>query len=79
MAFVFSIAATCFLIYAGATEIPRIHRLRYNSLASGVVPLAARFMIAAFAFGFHLVLGSANRGLIVFVYMVSSAVAEPRF
>lgn len=73
MAFVFSIVATCFLIYAGATEIPRSHRLRYNSLASGLVPLAAQFMIAAFAFGFHLVLGAANRGLMIFVYVVSSA------
>jgi len=73
MAFVSSILATCFLIYGGAREIPRNHRSWYNSLASGLVPVAAQFMIAAFAFAFHLVLGHANHGLIVFVYAVCLA------
>uniref|UniRef100_A0A0E0I0J3 PGG domain-containing protein n=1 Tax=Oryza nivara TaxID=4536 RepID=A0A0E0I0J3_ORYNI len=74
MAFVFSIVATCFLIYAtGAAELPPSRRRWYSLIASGLVPLGAQFMIAAFAFGFHLVLGVANRGLLVFVYVVSSA------
>ncbi|OEL28782.1 hypothetical protein BAE44_0010196 [Dichanthelium oligosanthes] len=42
-------------------------------LARRLMPMAVRFMIAAFAFGFQLVLGDANRGLVVFVYMVSLA------
>ncbi|KAF8700444.1 hypothetical protein HU200_034384 [Digitaria exilis] len=73
MAFLSSIIATCFLIYGGAREVPPRHRETYKLLASGLVPLAVQFMIAAFAFGFHLVLGAANLGLIIFVYMVSSA------
>lgn len=73
MAFVTSIIATCFLIYAGAIEIPAGHRRWYGLIASGLVPLGAQFMIAAFAFGFHLMLGPANRGLVIFVYLVSSA------
>ncbi|KAL5197238.1 hypothetical protein ABZP36_000750 [Zizania latifolia] len=73
MAFVFSIVATCFLIYAGATEIPLRHRHWYNLISSGLVPLGAQFMIAAFAFGYHLMLGTVNRGLVIFVYLVSSA------
>uniref|UniRef100_J3MLK2 PGG domain-containing protein n=2 Tax=Oryza brachyantha TaxID=4533 RepID=J3MLK2_ORYBR len=73
MAFAFSIVATCFLVYAGAKDIPRSHRLWYSSIASGLVPLAAQFLIAAFGFGFHLVLGMANRGLMIFVYLLCSA------
>lgn len=73
MAFVCSIVATCFLIYAGAKEIPRKHRFWYNLLASGLVPVAAQFMIAAFAFGFQLVLGNDNRPFVIFVYAVSLA------
>lgn len=73
MAFVCSIVATCFLMYGCAKGIPRKHRLWYNLLASGLVPVAAQFMIAAFAFGFQLVLGNANRSFIVFVYAVSLA------
>jgi hypothetical protein len=68
MAFLCSIVATCFLIDARSGRFRR----RYV-LASGLVPLGAQFMIAAFAFGFHLVLGSLNRWLILFVYMLSLA------
>nr|TKW35104.1 hypothetical protein SEVIR_2G349400v2 [Setaria viridis] len=70
----FASEPTSFLIYGGVRENPRCHRLWYKILASRLIPMAARFMIAAFAFGFHLVLGDgANRGLIVFVYTVSMA------
>ncbi|KAK1679991.1 hypothetical protein QYE76_040839 [Lolium multiflorum] len=73
VAFVCSIVATCFHIYGSAREIPHGHRLWYNLLASGLVPVGSQFMIAAFAFGFHLVLGSVNRWLIVFMYIFSLA------
>ncbi|XP_052163153.1 uncharacterized protein LOC127780272 [Oryza glaberrima] len=73
MAFLCSIVATSFLIYGSAKEIPRGHRWWYSLLASGLVPWGAQFLIGTFALGFHLVLGSANRGLVIFVYMVSSA------
>lgn len=73
MAFASSIIATSFLIYGAREIIPRNHRSRYNTVASGLVPVAAQFLIAAFAFAFHLVLGHANRGLIIFVYTVSLA------
>ncbi|XP_044965507.1 ankyrin repeat-containing protein At5g02620-like isoform X1 [Hordeum vulgare subsp. vulgare] len=73
MAFVCSVVATCFHIYGAAQTIPRSHRGWYNRLASGLVPVASQFMIAAFAFGFHLILGSANRWLIVLVYTLSLA------
>lgn len=73
MAFVSSILATIFLTVYGAKEIPRNHRSWYNALASGLVPVAAQFLIAAFAFAFHLVLGHANRGLVVSVYTVCLA------
>nr|CAB3454501.1 unnamed protein product [Digitaria exilis] len=74
LAFLCSIVATSFLIHGGARENLRSHRIWYKILASRLMPMAARFMIAAFAFGFHLVLGGdANRGLIVFVYVVSLA------
>lgn len=73
MAFACSIVATSFLIYGGRETIPRNHRSRYNVVASGLVPLASQFLIAAFAFAFHLVLGHINRGLIVFVYTVCLA------
>ena len=73
MAFVCSIIATSFHIYGSAYEIPHNHRLWYNSLASGFVPVGSQFMIAAFAFGFHLVLGSFNRWLVVFVYTLCLA------
>ncbi|KAL6885467.1 hypothetical protein ACP4OV_010246 [Aristida adscensionis] len=74
VAFLSSIIATAFHIYGGTKEIPRGHRIRYTSLASGLVPVATQFIIAAFAFGVHLVVGDgANSGLLVFVYLVSSA------
>ncbi|PVH64975.1 hypothetical protein PAHAL_2G395300 [Panicum hallii] len=73
MAFVCSIVATSFHIYGGAWEIPPNHRSRYNRLASGLVPVGVQFMVAAFAFGLHLVLGAADLGLIILVYIVSSA------
>ncbi|KAJ1291198.1 hypothetical protein BS78_02G299900 [Paspalum vaginatum] len=76
MAFACSIVATCFLIYGGTRGAPRPRderRHRYNVLASQLLPLSALFTIAAFPFGFQLVLGDANRGLIVFVYTLSSA------
>uniref|UniRef100_A0A0E0LLL4 PGG domain-containing protein n=1 Tax=Oryza punctata TaxID=4537 RepID=A0A0E0LLL4_ORYPU len=72
MAFLYSIMATCFIIYGKAREIPRSHRRACSLLASGLFPCGAQFLIGAFAFGFHLVLGAANRGLIIFVYVVSS-------
>uniref|UniRef100_A0A0E0Q9A7 PGG domain-containing protein n=1 Tax=Oryza rufipogon TaxID=4529 RepID=A0A0E0Q9A7_ORYRU len=72
MAFLCSIVATSFLIYGSAKEIPRGHRWWYSLLASGLVPWGAQFLIGTFALGFHLVLGSANRGLVIFVYMSSS-------
>ncbi|KAJ1291197.1 hypothetical protein BS78_02G299800 [Paspalum vaginatum] len=71
MAFACSVVATCFLIYSGTRGAPR--NQRYNVLASRLLPLSALFTIAAFPFGFQLVLGDANRGLIVFVYTLSSA------
>ncbi|KAF0905258.1 hypothetical protein E2562_003859 [Oryza meyeriana var. granulata] len=72
MAFLYSILATCFVIYGNAREIPRSHRWACSLLASGLFPCGAQFLISAFAFGFHLVLSVANRGLMIFVYMVSS-------
>ncbi|CAN6219060.1 unnamed protein product [Urochloa humidicola] len=72
VAFLCSIIATCFLIYGGAKEVPLRHRDAYNLVASGLVPLAVQFMIAAFAFGFHLVLGAANHGLMVVMNLYSS-------
>lgn len=71
MAFVCSIVATCFDIYGGAQEIPDSHRRSYKLLASGLVPIGSQSMIAAFAFGFHLVVGSVNRPLIILVYILS--------
>uniref|UniRef100_A0A0D9WZS6 Uncharacterized protein n=1 Tax=Leersia perrieri TaxID=77586 RepID=A0A0D9WZS6_9ORYZ len=73
MAFLCAIVATGFLIYGSAREIPGRHRLYYSLLASGLVPWAAQFLIGAFALGFHLMLGAKNRGLVIFVYVVSSA------
>jgi hypothetical protein len=74
MAFLSSIIATAFHMYGGTKGIPRDHRIRYSSLASGFVPVATQFIIAAFAFGIHLVVGDgANSGLMIFVYVVSSA------
>ncbi|TVU38789.1 hypothetical protein EJB05_12177, partial [Eragrostis curvula] len=73
VAFLCSIVATGFLIYGGVIEIPRSLRQQYTMMSSLLVPTAAQFMIAAFAFGLHLVLGVANGGLIIFVYVVSSA------
>ncbi|CAM0144821.1 unnamed protein product [Urochloa decumbens] len=67
MAFLCSIVATNLLIYA-ARRVPLSHRYWYNILASRLVPVGEQFTIAAFAFGFNLVLGDANRGLVVFVY-----------
>ncbi|CAL5009553.1 unnamed protein product [Urochloa decumbens] len=68
LAFVCSATTTCFLILGGTREVPRNQRSQYKALASGLLPLAALLIVAAFAFGFHLVLGDANRGLIVLVY-----------
>ncbi|KAG2637462.1 hypothetical protein PVAP13_2NG520900 [Panicum virgatum] len=73
MAFLCSIIASCFFVYGGAREIPRNHRFWYNILGGWLVPIGALFMMATFAFGFHLVLGNANRWFIVFVYAVSLA------
>jgi hypothetical protein len=73
IAFLCSIVATCFSIYGGAREIPRGHRREYILLASALVPVGSQFMIAAFAFGFQLVLGSVNRWLSVFIYILSLA------
>ncbi|TVU38617.1 hypothetical protein EJB05_12001, partial [Eragrostis curvula] len=73
VAFLCSIVATGFLIYGGVYEIPRSLRSRYNIRSYWLAPTAAQFMIAAFAFGLHLVLGVANWELIIFVYVVSSA------
>lgn len=73
LAFLCSATATSYLIHGGTGEVPRSQRARYNRLASLLLPLAALFAVAAFAFGLHLVLGDANRGLIVFVYMVCLA------
>ncbi|CAN6168266.1 unnamed protein product [Urochloa humidicola] len=69
MAFVCSVVATSFLIFGGIREIPRNRRLMYSSMAPMWVSMGAVSMITAFAFGFDLVLGKANRGLIVFVYL----------
>jgi hypothetical protein len=73
LAFFCSILATFFLIYSGTKEAPREQRIVQKVRASVLLPLSGLFTGAAFPFGFHLVLGNANRGLIVFVYMVSSA------
>ncbi|CAM0144820.1 unnamed protein product [Urochloa decumbens] len=73
LAFVCSATATCFLILGGTREVPRNQRSRYKGLASVLLPLAAYFIIAAFAFGFHLVLGDGNRGFIASVYTVCLA------
>ncbi|KAF8669123.1 hypothetical protein HU200_051449 [Digitaria exilis] len=73
MAFVCSATATCLLIHGGTRDVTRNHRVCYNSLGAGLLPMAALFTIAAFAFGFQLVLGDANRGLIVFLYAVCLA------
>jgi hypothetical protein len=73
IAFVCSIVATCFHIYGSSRQVPHGHRLWYNLLASRLVPMGSQFMIAAFAFGFHLVLGSVNRWLTVFIYILSLA------
>jgi hypothetical protein len=69
LAFVCS-ATTCFLIFSGTREVPRNQRSRYKGLASVLLPMAALLTVTTFAFGFHLVLGDANRGLIVLVYTV---------
>ncbi|XP_034579741.1 protein ACCELERATED CELL DEATH 6 isoform X1 [Setaria viridis] len=69
MAFVCSVVATSFLIFGGAREIPRNRRRTYNRAAPLLVSMGAVSMITAFAFGFDLVLGNANRGLVVFVYL----------
>lgn len=71
LAFVCSIVATGFLIYGGVNEVPSFHD-QYTMASSYLVPTAAQFMIAAFAFGLHLVLGMANRFLVIFGYTVSS-------
>uniref|UniRef100_A0A0D9WZR8 PGG domain-containing protein n=1 Tax=Leersia perrieri TaxID=77586 RepID=A0A0D9WZR8_9ORYZ len=67
MAFLCSIVATCYLIHGTARETPRDQRLIYYLLAAGLVSWGAQFLIGAFALGFHLVLGTANRGLMIFV------------
>jgi hypothetical protein len=73
LAFVCSATATCFLIFSGTGEVPRDQSSRYKALASVLLPMAAILTVAAFAFGFQLVLGDANRGLIVLVYTVCLA------
>nr|TKW35106.1 hypothetical protein SEVIR_2G349600v2 [Setaria viridis] len=69
MAFVCSVAATSFLIVGGVREIPRNRRRQYNRAAPLFVFMGAVSMIAAFAFGLDLVLGNANRRLVVFVHL----------
>ncbi|WVZ66156.1 hypothetical protein U9M48_015422 [Paspalum notatum var. saurae] len=75
MAFLCSIVSTFFLIYSGTRGAGASHkqRVRYNRLAFILLPLSALFTMAAFPFGFQLVLGDANRRLIIFVYALSSA------
>ena len=73
LAFVCSATATCFFIHAGTREVAPDKRRRYYFLGNMLLPLAALLTIAAFAFGFHLVLGAGNRGLLVFVYTVCLA------
>jgi hypothetical protein len=73
LAFVCSATTTCFLIFSGTREVPRNQRSRYKGLASVLLPMAALLTVTTFAFGFHLVLGDANRGLIVLVYTVCLA------
>lgn len=70
MAFVCSIVATCFLIYGGKKSIPLSQRNSYQWLASGLVPMGAQFMIGAFAFSVHVVLGAGHRWLTSFVYVI---------
>ncbi|GJM93491.1 hypothetical protein PR202_ga10051 [Eleusine coracana subsp. coracana] len=48
MAFLFSIVATCFLVYGGAGQVPRSHRRFYQWWASGLLPAGAQLMVAAF-------------------------------
>jgi hypothetical protein len=73
IAFLCSIVATCFFTYGGASRTPRNQRRTYSQLTSGLVQVGSQFLIAAFAFGFHLVLGVVNRWLIIFVYIVCLA------
>ncbi|CAN6168258.1 unnamed protein product [Urochloa humidicola] len=71
MAFLCSIVATCFLVYGGAGQVPRGQRRFYQRSASGLLPPGAQLMVAAFAFGIHVVLGEANRWLVTLVYVLA--------
>ncbi|CAD6223616.1 unnamed protein product [Miscanthus lutarioriparius] len=73
MAFLCSIVATCFLVYGGAGQVPRGQRRFYQWSASGLLPPGAQLMVAAFAFGIHVVLGEANRWLVTLVYVLALA------
>ncbi|EAZ04161.1 hypothetical protein OsI_26303 [Oryza sativa Indica Group] len=73
MAFLFSIVGTCLLVVSGAREVQPSHRRFYQWSAWALVPAGAQFMVAAFAFGLHVVLGAANRWLVVFVYALCLA------
>ncbi|KAL6856972.1 hypothetical protein ACP4OV_018354 [Aristida adscensionis] len=74
MAFICSAMATCFFLCGGtALNVSRKFRIWYSFHACSLLGLAAVFTISTFAFGFHLVLGGANHGLIVFVYTMCLA------
>jgi len=73
MAFLCSIVSTCFLVYGGAGQVPRGQRRFYQWSASGLLPPGAQLMVAAFAFGIHVVLGEANRWLVTLVYVLALA------
>ncbi|CAL5083273.1 unnamed protein product [Urochloa decumbens] len=71
MAFLCSIVATCFLVYGGAGQVPPGQRRFYQRSASGLLPPGAQLMVAAFAFGIHVILGEANRWLVTVVYVLA--------
>ncbi|WVZ66154.1 hypothetical protein U9M48_015420 [Paspalum notatum var. saurae] len=66
-AFLCSVVATCLLVYGGAGQVPRGQRRLYQRSASGLLPPGAQLMVAAFAFGVHVVLGEANRWRVTLV------------
>ncbi|WVZ66157.1 hypothetical protein U9M48_015423 [Paspalum notatum var. saurae] len=74
LAFFCSIVSTFFLLYSGTRGAGASPSQRewYNSRALNLLALSALFTMAAFSFGFQLVLGDANRGFSVFVYRLSS-------
>ncbi|KAL6856975.1 hypothetical protein ACP4OV_018357 [Aristida adscensionis] len=69
MAFLCSTLATGFFLFGGgAPNVSHDYRIWYIENAYSLLALAALSMVATFAFGFQLVLGGANHGLIVFVH-----------